>query len=162
MKKAFIFSAFIFVFLCSCQNSNSPQASTSVEKVENHESDRDLILGEYEKIVNGFRNNDFSFFYNALDNDAITIDGSGKEMYGKQRIVSFFDDIMKNVDVELTDWKLHELIVADSLAIGRAEYTARFYDSKDYDEVANSNWHIVWKKNSNGAWKILREIYNDK
>jgi ketosteroid isomerase-like protein len=65
-------------------------------------------------------------------------------------------------DIKLTGWKLHELILADSLALGKAEYQITYLENGKVIGDTDSNWHIVWKKNQKGTWQILREIFNER
>lgn len=163
MKKSIVFLLVTFFIITSCKKSeiNTSQNKQTVV-MEHKQKDTQIIQGLFEKITNGFRNNSLSEFYDALDENAIIIDGEGNEIYNKSNIVTHFKSRLKTKDIKLTGWKLYELIVSDSLAISKADYQITYLENEKIIGDTDANWHIVWKKNNAGDWLILREIFNEK
>lgn len=161
MKKSILLSLCAFFVFTACQNetNNTPQ-KPQISAAEIKQKDTKAINDIFKKMTDGFRNNDLSGFYDALDEKAIIIEGNGNEVYDKPNIVNHFES--RTRFVKLTGWKLYELILADSLALSKADYQITYLENEKEVGKTDSNWHIVWKKDNQGNWKILREIFNEK
>lgn len=161
MKKSILFSLFTFFTFIACQNDTSNNSQKNeISPVEIKQKDTQAINAIFKKMTDGFKNDDLSGFYDALDEKAIIIEGNGNEVYDKANIVNHFES--RTRFVKLTGWKLYELILADSLALSKADYQITYIENEEEVGKTDANWHIVWKKDNQGNWKILREIFNEK
>ncbi|MEP0266091.1 hypothetical protein [Dokdonia sp.] len=163
MKNSIILFLVTFFAITSCKRNMVNNSENEQTFITNHrQKDIQMIQESFEKMTNGFKNNSLSEFYELLDEKAIIIDGNGNEVYDKTNIVAHFKSRLKTKKIKLTSWKLHELIVSDSLALSKAEYQITYLENEEIIGYTDSNWHIVWKKNTIGDWQILREIFNEK
>lgn len=164
MKKSILYVITVLFAFLSCQEkaTNRSKHDSSSVAIENKQKDTESIREIFETMTDGFKNNDLTGFYDSLHENAIIIDGAGNEIYDKENIVNHFETRLATKDIKLTSWKLHEIIVSDSLALSRAEYQITYLENGEVIGNTDSNWHIVWKKSKTGAWQIVREIFNER
>jgi len=145
----------------ACQNNSASRLLNKADLSDTIQKNTEELKTIYSNMEAGFKVNNFTPYYGYLDEQVIVIDGQGEEIYGKEKVMEHFEHQLKEMDFELLVLNIQELKVSEDLALGTSNYTARFYNEK-IDQQASFNWHLVWKKNAQGKWKIYREIYNQK
>ena len=98
MQKSIIYALFAFFVFTACQNNTSNTSQKEkISAVKMKQKDTQAINDIFKKMTDGFKNNDLSGFYDALDEKAIIVEGNGKEVYDKSNIVNHFESRMRYV-----------------------------------------------------------------
>ena len=149
-------SFWLLVLLCS---SVAAVALTSAGGLQDETAEvRSAIDAGNALWIEGFRNSDAELLASVFDKNGAILSSSGDRIDGPEAIRERMDVAMARFGPVETTIETMNVWVEGEIAYETGSYSYTFRPGTEEEQVVAGRYVVVWKRQADGSWKILRDI----
>ena len=125
------------------------------------QADVDQVYALHVKFLEAMVNEDVDFLMDHFTDDAVILAPGAPVARGSDEIRSWFEGAFAAATTESLDARNEDYYEAGDCIIetGEGTWTTRPKDGGE-STTANIQWLAAWQRQSDGGWKIVRDIFN--
>jgi len=149
-----------FMLLSACAPQAERKSDPVVDESTSTEADVEAIKRVNIDLINAFNAGDVSAAVALVMEDAVDLPPNRPAIIGREAIRSFLQSDVDRFAMNFAD-EIVEVEVEGDLAVIWSNYTVTLTPRGDGEPIENSGkWLKVLKRQSDGSWKFLRNIWN--
>jgi uncharacterized protein (TIGR02246 family) len=112
------------------------------------------------RFLDALKRNDTTALANNYADDAIVMMGNMEAWRGREAVRKGFAGMIAQMPVKDFSFRTEDVMVGGDLAVETGSYEGTF-QAKDGKEMKDKGKYVVvWKRQADGSWKIVRDVAN--
>ena len=115
----------------------------------------------HDQWLEAMKANDPAALGRLVTDDVVLMPPHGEPIVGRHAVVEWFANVVRQARTKDVNVTQREVMVAGDLAIERGSFTWKVAPAGRTSDVEDrGNFVAIWKRQSDGSWKTLRNIWN--